>query len=162
MPGNENIWFDRSLFWHRRRIISEVGFFSCWHIRTSFGFIKKKRESVSFLRIYLHRSRSAPLYIHVRLWHRPPIIWVSKNNHGSSNFGETVANFTKNKSPAAIIILCPKNWRWHSKTHVKKNIADWQIIAAGDLFLVKLASGLRFRSWKQKRRTLVKVSKMLW
>ena len=39
-------------------------------------------------------------------------------------------------SPAAII-LCPKNLRWHSKTHVKKNIADRKIIAVGDLFLEK-------------------------
>ena len=50
-----------------------------------------------------------------------------------------VASFTKNESLASII-FCPKNWRWYSKTHVKKNIADRKIIAAGDLFLMKLAS----------------------
>ena len=50
-----------------------------------------------------------------------------------------VASFTKNKSPAAII-FCPKNWRWHSKIHMKIITADRKIIDGGDLFLVKLSS----------------------
>ena len=51
------------------------------------------------------------------------------------------ATFIKNKSPAAII-FCPKKTDCgvHQLTR-KKIIADRKIIAAGDLFLVKLAFG---------------------
>ena len=54
-----------------------------------------------------------------------------------------MASFTKNESPVAIIFVLKTDSGIQNLTR-KKIIADRRIIAAGDLFLVKLASGLIF------------------